>query len=90
MMMYGSIGILNRLSRKNRAPYNSNAALVIAELGKFIASVALLIWQQGYDQAVKSVKAVPFKEWFLFAVPAIIYSITNNLDFFILSYMDPG
>merc|ERR1719410_365499 len=89
-MMYGSVGTLNRLSRMNQAPYNSNAALLVAEIGKFIASVALLLWQEGYAQAKRSVQSVPIKEWFLFAIPAIIYSITNNLDFFILRYMDPG
>ena len=89
-LMYSSVGTLNRLSRLNRLPYNSNAALVIAEMGKFVASIALLLWQEGYDQAKISVQSVPFKEWFLFAIPAVIYSITNNLDFFILSYMDPG
>merc|ERR1712129_599819 len=89
-LMYGSVGTLNRLSRLNRAPYNSNAALLIAEIGKLIASIALLVYQEGYDKAKRSVQAVPFKEWFLFMVPAIIYSVTNNLDFYILSWMDPG
>eukprot|EP01083_Nonionella_stella_P264355 896923_1 len=91
-MMYGLIGTLVRLSMlgEEAVAYNSNAALVVSEVGKFVVTFLLLFYSQGIQQAICSLKNVPFKEWFLFSIPALIYSVTNNLGFYILQYMDPG
>ena len=90
--MYGIFGILSRLSMlgNNSTPYQSAAAMVVAEFGKFVVSFFLLFHGEGIQQAIRSLKAVPVKEWLLFSIPAALYSITNNLDFYILQYMDPG
>ena len=91
-ILYGIFGILNRLSMlgKRSTPYQSAAAVMIAECGKFIISALLLFHTEGIAQAIKSLKYVPATEWLLFSFPAALYSITNNLDFYILQYMDPG
>eukprot|EP01084_Bolivina_argentea_P104395 186932_1 len=90
--MYGLLGTLVRLSMlgEEAVAYNSNAALVVSECGKFMVTFTLLFYSQGIQQAIRSLKIVPFKEWFLFSIPALIYSVTNNLEFYILRYMDPG
>lgn len=91
-IMYGIFGIISRLSMLGRksTPYQSAAAMILAECFKFIASILMLFNAQGIKPAIQSLKNVPYKEWFLFALPASLYSITNNLDFYILKYMDPG
>eukprot|EP01084_Bolivina_argentea_P267201 453522_1 len=91
-IMYGVLGTIVRLSMEgeDKVPYNSNAALVIAEFGKFIVTFILLFYLQGVSGGITSIRSVPLKEWFLFSIPAILYSITNNLQFYILQYMDPG
>ena len=91
-IMYGIFGILNRLSMlgKSSTPYQSAAAMEVAECSKFIITALLLINEEGISKSFRSIKMVPISEWFFFAIPAAIYSITNNLDFYILQYMDPG
>ena len=91
-IMYGILGILNRLSMlgKSSTPYQSAAAMEVAEFSKFVVTALLLINEEGVSNSFRSIKMVPFSEWFFFVIPAAIYSITNNLDFYILQYMDPG
>mmetsp|Transcript_32633 Transcript_32633/g.52928 ORF Transcript_32633/g.52928 Transcript_32633/m.52928 type:complete len:374 (+) Transcript_32633:53-1174(+) len=91
-IMYGIFGILSRLSMlgKRSTPYQSAAAMVVAECGKFVVSLVLLLFSEGIQQMIQSIKAVPKQQWLLFSIPAAIYSITNNLDFYILQYMDPA
>ena len=91
-IMYGIFGILNRLSMlgKSSTPYQSAAAMEVAECCKFIVTALLLLNEEGISKSLRSIKMVAISEWFFFAIPAAIYSITNNLDFYILQYMDPG
>eukprot|EP01084_Bolivina_argentea_P267200 453518_1 len=90
--LYSTVGILIRLSMKNtdHVPYNSSFVMCLIEAGKFTTSLILLTKTEGISQAITFIKYVSFRERFLFCIPAIIYSITNNLGFYILQYMDPG
>eukprot|EP01084_Bolivina_argentea_P204614 349458_1 len=90
--MYSLLGPIILLSRQgsDHVPYNSNASLVISECGKLMVTIILLFYSQGISTMIKSIKSVPIGEWFLFSMPALLYSITNNLGFYILRYMDPG
>eukprot|EP01083_Nonionella_stella_P183219 661421_1 len=47
-MMYGLIGTLVRLSMlgEEAVAYNSNAALVVSEVGKFVVTFTLLFYSQ--------------------------------------------
>eukprot|EP00483_Globobulimina_turgida_P001574 UN01576 len=71
-LMYGVMGTIIRLSMEgqDRVAYNSNAALVLAECGKFSVTLFLLFYLHGISGGLKSIAGVPFKEWFLFSVPA--------------------
>ena len=91
-LMYGIFTIINRLSMlgQKSTPYQSAAAMAIAELGKFLASSCLLINEVGLNRSFIIVKNQTFIDWVTFAIPAALYSFTNNLDFYILQYMDPG
>jgi len=92
--LYGAVGIFTRLSMsgegKDQVPYDTNAALLVTELCKLVVTAILLVWSDGLQSAVRSISAVPPREWLLFSAPAVIYSITNNLSIMQLKYMDPG
>ena len=92
--LYGFLGIFTQLSMgsvsNGKIPYDTNAALLIAEIGKLLSTVIMLLSSEGYINAMRSMRAVPLKEWFLFSFPAVLYSITNNLGILQLQYMDPG
>jgi len=91
-LMYGMVGVLTRLSmmEQDPPPFNTNAVLLCTDIAKFAVTISVLLHLHGFSGTVKLTQAIPFKEWFLFSIPAIIYSITNNLEFYILRYMDPG
>merc|ERR1719167_339827 len=57
---------------------------------KLLVTITLLLYSDGCSKALRSIRAVPIKEWFLFSAPAVLYSITNNLSIMQLKYMDPG
>ena len=92
-VMYGIYGILNRLSadpETNQHSYDSQTVMALTEACKFFASVFLLFKEQGIQHGMQSIKNVTVTDWLVFLLPALIYSITNNLDWWILHYMDPG
>eukprot|EP01084_Bolivina_argentea_P267202 453524_1 len=92
IILYTSGGILTRLSmlNENHLPYNTNAVMIIVEFGKFVVSFISLVTSEGIYKGIKLLRSVSLNERLIFCIPAIIYSITNNLTFYELQYMDPA
>lgn len=90
--MYGMLGTFTRLSMNEggEVPYDANAALLVVECTKLLVTAIMLLSTDGLSSALRSIRAVPTKEWLLFSAPAVIYSVTNNLSIVQLKYMDPG
>merc|ERR1719295_1619990 len=57
-IMYGIFGILNRLSMlgKSSTPYQSAAAMEVAECCKFIVTALLLLNEEGISKSLRSIK----------------------------------
>ena len=92
-IMYGIAGVLTKLSMLDRRSikYNTFAAMVVCEFGKFIISFILLFYlQNDINDTIKSIKSISFTDFILFSFPAFIYSINNNLNLITVQYMDPG
>eukprot|EP01084_Bolivina_argentea_P267204 453530_1 len=89
--MYGIYGILSRLSMlgNKSTPYQSAAAMVVAEFGKFIISALLLFNTQGIKTCIHSLKSISINEWsrvngyyFLFQLHYILLQITLIFIFY--------
>eukprot|EP00494_Astrolonche_serrata_P032741 UN33010 len=50
----------------------------------------MLAHEVGFKIAVDLTMQNTIKDWTLFGVPAFLYACTNNLDYYLLRYMDPG
>ncbi|PRP83927.1 hypothetical protein PROFUN_08864 [Planoprotostelium fungivorum] len=63
--------------------YNTTSAVLLAEIIKFFLAIFLLRWE-GLELNFRV-----NKDTLLYSIPAIIYSLQNNLVFVALSHMDP-
>jgi len=90
---YGLFGIFIALSKQGAetVPYNKAATFVLAEGVKLCMSLMFLFLEnKSVGVAISKIMALKIKDWLLLATPALMYSITNNIDYYLLLYMDPG
>ena len=84
-ILYGIFGIFIRLSYldEKSAPYDMDSVLVCSEAFKFFVSLILFRSEKGSVLCVAALYTQTLKEWLTFSIPALIYTITNSLDFYI-------
>ncbi|XP_076443232.1 putative UDP-sugar transporter protein SLC35A4 isoform X2 [Babylonia areolata] len=89
VFVYGSYGVLMNLSKvDHQIPFSSSALNFLVETTKFAVAATLLTLDTWQGRAVWSLpsprQALPF------AVPAVLYSVNNNLAVFMQVHMDPA
>mmetsp|Transcript_22531 Transcript_22531/g.71479 ORF Transcript_22531/g.71479 Transcript_22531/m.71479 type:complete len:273 (-) Transcript_22531:77-895(-) len=88
-----SLILVTSYSRTLRPAYLPTVAVFYAECLKFAAAVLLLAAEESsLRRAVSLVAALPFEHGsttLLFAVPALCYTLQNNLWYYALSHLDP-
>merc|ERR1712096_521746 len=92
-LMYGVYGIVAKLSKdgKHKAPYSTGAVFVLSEFIKLVLSVYFLTEEKsGFGAAFTDIREQTFRGWMELGVPGFIYMCTNNMDVYVLRYMDPG
>ncbi|XP_072167144.1 probable UDP-sugar transporter protein SLC35A4 [Diadema setosum] len=93
VLIYGSHSILLNLCKDERGKivFNSAALVLMIELTKLLISLALWLsdLSSGRDGG-KSARILPLTSCWMFAIPALLYAINNNLVVFIQEFMDPA
>jgi len=90
---YALLNVLSQLSKEPDGSYAYSMPTVVltAEAVKFCLSMGFLAKEQGsLLAALRAVWATPLATWLLFAVPAVLYAVNNNLDMLNNQYMDPA
>eukprot|EP00931_Biecheleriopsis_adriatica_P037336 TRINITY_DN21412_c0_g1_i1.p1 TRINITY_DN21412_c0_g1~~TRINITY_DN21412_c0_g1_i1.p1 ORF type:complete len:335 (+),score=71.17 TRINITY_DN21412_c0_g1_i1:129-1133(+) len=88
---YAGLGLLSQLNKQADGSYEFSMPTVVltAEACKLIISLVMLCRELGgLQQAFSLIGKTPLQEFALFAVPAALYSVTNNLDMLCIKYMD--
>ena len=88
-----SIILVTSYSRTLQPPYSPTVAVFLAEVQKVVAAFALLAWEQrspavAARQTLGTVREYGW-ETVKFAVPAMCYTLQNNLWYYALSNLDP-
>ncbi|XP_078316025.1 putative UDP-sugar transporter protein SLC35A4 isoform X2 [Crassostrea virginica] len=85
-IIYGTYSILVHLCEVDgKVPFKSSSVVLMIEVGKFIVSCVMLMWQTKGDPPI-DVSLVNFLQY---AVPGLLYSASNNLSMMMQVYMDP-
>ncbi|XP_062584310.1 probable UDP-sugar transporter protein SLC35A4 [Saccostrea cucullata] len=85
-IVYGTYSILVHLCEvKGKVPFKSSSVVLIIEVGKFLVSWILLLWQTKGSLP----KDVTFFCFLQYSVPGLLYSVSNNLSMMMQVYMDP-
>lgn len=85
-VIYGTYSILVHLCEVDgKVPFKSSSVVLIIEIGKFIVSFMMLMWQTE-GSLPQHVSLVSFLQY---AVPGLLYSASNNLSMMMQVYMDP-
>lgn len=90
---YALLNVLSQLSKDPDGSYAYSMPTVIfaAEFVKLCLSSAFLSVELGSPgKALQAYCATPAKTWALFALPAVLYAVNNNLDMLNNQYMDPA
>ncbi|KAK7115329.1 probable UDP-sugar transporter protein SLC35A4 isoform X2 [Littorina saxatilis] len=88
VFVYGSYGVLMNLSKeKGKIPFSSSALNLIIETIKFLVAVSLLTFETSRE---KTWTWPTWRQALPFAVPAVLYSINNNLSVLMQVHMDPA
>ncbi|CAB4007108.1 probable UDP-sugar transporter SLC35A4, partial [Paramuricea clavata] len=88
--LYGSHVVLLNICKVNgKIPFNSAAVVFFTELTKLLLAVLMLLPEFRKDS--KPILMVPTpKQFMMFSVPAILYTVNNNLVVHIQAYVDPA
>jgi len=90
---YGLFTTFIALSKEGgeTTPYNKAATFILAEGVKLVMSLMFLVLENSSVlTAISNILSLKMKDWFLFATPALMYAVSNNIDYYLLEYMDPG
>lgn len=85
-VIYGTYSILVHLCEVDgKVPFKSSSVVLIIEVGKFVVSFMMLMWQTKCSLP-QGMSLVSFLQY---AVPGLLYSASNNLSMMMQVYMDP-
>jgi len=90
---YALLNVLSQLSKEPDGSYAYSMSTVVfaAELVKLCLSSGFLTIELGSPgKALGAYCSTPAKTWALFAMPAVLYAVNNNLDMLNNQYMDPA
>lgn len=88
--LYTAVSICTKLSQQGASyQYSSASVVMVAEAWKFSFSMFMLGKQNDWRKAAMF-KGVTWEKNLRFAVPGLLYMITNNTTFIILEHLEPA
>jgi len=90
---YALLNILSQLSKEPDGSYAYSMPTVVlsSEFVKLCLSLGFLRAEKGSVRAtLKTISSTSLVSWLLFALPAVLYAVNNNLDMLNNQYMDPA